>query len=241
MLSGGAEMAGERFEIALRNAIAKRRAETPGQREQIYTAARASFQNLARSAEDTAALDGAIAKIEASFADNSARVERTQKRRHLAGAAVLFLAGIAAGALAAAYFIPPSISAAGDEMSARFLRRYDNDLQHMPAAIAYLREITDAMVELQRNNRDALAPAEGKFVVVSKIDPILAQKMPKSLPPGTQFIVRADHKDLKVLANWTLCGVAMFSNPEMLDPVRGKTDGISCRNFGIWTPGAAKW
>jgi len=53
--------------------------------------------------------------------------------------------------------------------------------------------------------------------------------------------VRADQKDLKVLANWTLCGVAMFSNPEMLDPVRSKEDGTGCPYFGMWTPAAVKW
>lgn len=234
-------MAGERFEAAIRNAIAKRRAEAPEQRQQIYQAARASFQRLARGAEDAAALDSAIAKIEASFADNSVQLEKAQKRRHLASAAFLLLAGIAAGALAAVYTISPSSSAAEEEIGARFSRQYTSDLQHMPTVIAYLREITDAIVERQRNNRESLDPAKGKLVALSMIDPDLVKKMPESLPRGTQFIVRADQKDLKVLANWTLCGVAMFSNPEMLDPVRSRTDSIGCPFFGMWTSGAVKW
>lgn len=234
-------MAGERFEAAIRNAIAKRRAETPEQRQQIYQAARTSFQRLARGAEDAAALDSAIAKVEASFADNSALIERTRKRRYLASGAVLLLSGIATGALSVSYFISPSTSAANDQIGARFSRQYNDGLQHMPGVIAYFREITDAVVERQRNDRDSLEPAKGAFIAVSKLDPILGGKMPKSLPPGTQFIVRADQKDLKVLANWTLCGVAKVSNPEMLDPVRSKEDGIGCPYFGMWTPAAVKW
>ncbi len=159
----------------------------------------------------------------------------------MASAAFLLLAGVAAGALAAVYTISPSSSAAEEEIGARFSRQYTSDLQHMPTVIAYLREITDAIVERQRKNRESLDPAKGKFVALSMIDPDLVKKMPESLPRGTQFIVRADQKDLKVLANWTLCGVAMFSNPEMLDPVRSKEDGIRCPYFGMWTPAAVKW
>lgn len=234
-------MAGERFEAAIRNAIAKHRAETPEHRQQIYHAARTSFQRLARSTEDAAALDSAIAKVEASFADNSALVERTHRRRYLASGAVLLLVGIATGALSASYFISSSTSAVEEEIGAGFSRQYNNDMRHMPGVIAYLREVTDAIVERQRNDRDSLEPANGAFIAVSKLDPVLGGKMPKSLPSGTQFIVKADQKDFKVLANWTLCGVAKVSNPEMLDPVRSKADGIGCPYFGMWTPGAVKW
>ncbi|MBB6013512.1 hypothetical protein HNR59_002901 [Aquamicrobium lusatiense] len=234
-------MTSERFEPAIRNAIAKHRAETREQRERIYQAARASFQRSDRSSEDIENLNLAIEKVESSFERNTGAVLKKQKQRNLVNAAILLFLGVFIGSVSSLIFTGSTTADSEDDLKKIFIDRYNKDIVIVPDAIEYLREITDAIVDHQRNNRDILTPSNKTFVTIAKIDPDLAKRMPKTLPQGTQFIVKADHKDFKVLANWTLCGAAMFSNPEMLDPVRSKADRIGCPNFGMWTPGAVKW
>lgn len=97
-------MTSERFEPAIRNAIAKHRAETREQRERIYQAARASFQRSDRSSEDIENLNLAIEKVESSFDSNTGAVLKNQKQRNLMNAAFLLFLGVAVGSVAALIF-----------------------------------------------------------------------------------------------------------------------------------------
>src|SRR5690606_28587264 len=108
-------------------------------------------------------------------------------------------------------------------------------------ATRFIRQVVDAIVERQKRDRASFGESAKNFILLSKFDPELAKAAPKGLPPGTLVTLRADATDLKVLMNWTLCGVASISNPEMVDRVRAPQPTIGCSNFGLWTDGAAKW
>lgn len=238
-------MAQDRFEAALHRAIVKRRAETPEQREQIYAAARESFQRTGRATEELDALGAAIKSVEDTFSKPSRKTAPRWTEILNPWMAPVFLAGIAAG-LGATYLLSITPAGTNDIDDAVFAQRhvertYKENADLMPAAIGYLREVTDAIVARQRNDRATLAKSEKTFVGLATFDAQLAQKIPAALPRGTSVIVRANATDFKVLMNWTLCGVAAISNPEMIDKVRTTVTTVGCPYFGLWTTDAARW
>ena len=135
-------------------------------------------------------------------------------------------------------------SDAGQPVGAReaLEAKYAKALRQLPEAEEFLTEVSDAVIEMQKKDRVALeAKAGKKFVGLKQLDPGLAEKMPKSLPPGSAMIVRANGRDFKILFNWTLCAAASVARPELVDHVRSKTDMLGCPFFGIWTRKAANW
>ncbi len=238
-------MADEQYEAAIRRAIAKRRAETPEQREQIYAAARESFQRTGKAAEELDALDAAIKSVEDTFSKPSHKTVRRWTEILSPWMVPAFVAGIAAG-LGATYAL--SITPAGtndidDAVFAQryFERAYKEQAELMPVAIGFLREVTDAVVARQRTDRASLEKSQKTFISLAALDAQLAKKLPPALPRGTSVIVRANATDFKVLMNWTLCGVAAISNPEMIDKVRTTVTTVGCPYFGLWTTDAARW
>ncbi len=236
-------MAQEQYETAIRRAIAKNRAETPEQRERIYTVARESFRRSGKGVEELAALDAAIKLIEDTFS-SPLKISRRPAGMKI-WAIPAFAAGLAVGVVAA-YALSNTSSSATEVDDPAFAQRYferayKENAALMPVAIGYLSEITDAIVERQRNDRASLAKSEKTFIGLAAFDAQLAKKLPAALPRGTSVIVRANAKDFKVLMNWTMCGIASISNPEMVDKVRTSTATIGCPFFGTWTSNAATW
>jgi len=236
-------MADEQYEAAIRRAIAKRRAETPEQREQIYAAARESFQRTGRAAEELDALDAAIKAIESTFHKAPAVSTMSPWKRYwIVPAFVAAIgAGIGAGYLLSATQAGPNTIDEPAFAQRYFERTYRDQANVLEAAFAYLRELSDEIVRRQRNDRESLARSEKAFVLLSTYDAALAKKMPASLPPGTTVTLRATPTDFKILLNWTLCGMASVSHPEMVDKVRNTVATIGCPYFGVWTPGATNW
>lgn len=237
-------MSQEQYEAAIRRAIAKNHAETPEARERVYAAARESFQRSGKSDAELKALDAAMQAVEDSFSKPSQQTKRL--RAGLSAWMVpTFAAGLAVG-IGAAYALsdssPNTVAMNDAAFSQRYFERaYKEHADQMPVAIGYLREVTEAIVARQNNDRPSLVKSEKTFISLAGFDAQLAKKLPPSLPPGTSVIVRASATDFKVLMNWTLCGIASISNPEMVDKVRSKVATIGCPYFGMWTSSAATW
>jgi hypothetical protein len=248
----------QRFEQAIGKAISDRHAQSPAAREKIYAAARAALASRSGGAPGLAGtLESAIAAIESSFApepelESAAALSlpgAAKPRYSRIGQGVprppfAFVAGAVVGALLATLAVVLVNSAADQPASAgqALEAKYARSLQQLPVAEAFLTEVSDAVIEMQKKDRAALeAKAGKKFVSLKQLDPALARKMPKSLPPGSAMIVRATGRDFKILFNWTLCAAASIARPELVDRVRSRTDMLGCPYFGIWTQGAANW
>jgi hypothetical protein len=248
----------QRFEQAIGKAISDRHAQSPAAREKVYAAARAALARRSGGAPGLAgALESAIAAIESSFApepklESVATLSRQGAAKpHYSGIGqgvsrprFAFVAGILVGALLATVAVALTNSVADQPVGARqaLEARYARSLQQLSVAEAFLTEVSDAVIDMQKKDRAALeAKAGKKFVGLKQLDPTLAEKMPKSLPPGSRVIVRATGRDFKILFNWTLCAAASIARPELVDHVRSKTDMLGCPFFGIWTRQASDW
>lgn len=235
----------ENFERVIRSTIVKRAATERSEREKIYNAARATLRrNSDVSPENIAELDAAIDAIEATFSPKEGRWALFDRLRGAGIGVIALLAGIALGAGISSYIhAQSSPTATGGEAAAfdELKQLYNDQVALMPEATRFIRQVVDAIVERQKRDRASFGESSKNFILLSKFDPELAKAAPKGLPPGTLVTLRADATDLKVLMNWTLCGVASISNPEMVDRVRSPQPTIGCSNFGLWTDGAAKW
>lgn len=242
----------QKFEKAIKDAIAKHAAATPSDRERVYRAARASLgRNPALTRDYLADLEAAIAAIEASYAasgrtpDVSGRGKQQPTARPKAWRTpvLALLAGIVLGAGASTYIQADAAAPAGQEAEGLEQLRlaYRSNVSHLPEATAFIRRVTDEIVQRQKTNKSSLEESAKGFIPLAKLDPALAGQMPKSLPAGTAILVRANATDLKVLMNWTLCGVASITNPELVDRKRAPSPAIGCPYFGLWTNGAADW
>jgi len=235
----------QNFERVIRAAIVKHEAVTGPGRERVYDAARSSLRRRpGNTQEDMAELEAAIAAVEATFAAEPTPPRPAGLLKALRVPAAALLAGIALGAGAAFYLHSGTASgmAGPDDKAMEKVRQaYDDNVGHMPEAMKFIRRVVDAVVERQKKDKASLEENAKKFVPLAKFDPELAKRMPKSLPPGTGIMLRADATNLKVLMNWTLCGVASITNPEMVDRKRNPQPSIGCPFFGLWTNGAADW
>ncbi|MDN5929101.1 MAG: hypothetical protein L0I29_18715 [Hyphomicrobiales bacterium] len=230
----------------MRKVIEDRNARSLGERSEIYSAARSSVR---KATNDEPAMladaDEVIEEVEASFTPAKAIKENggTRPRRGaapiisaLAGGAVLGGIATAAAMILGLQFQPYS------PVAAKLMQQYNATAPLVPVAVDYLHKVRDAVVEMQKNDPEALeAKAAHKFIPVATLDLALGKQFPKSMPPGSGIVVRADKNDYKVLSGWGLCAAARIATPEMIDPVRAKVDVLGCPNFGLWTPGAAKW
>lgn len=228
------------FEKSLKSAIVKFRAETAADRAKIYAAARTSLERAQYSKPgDADALESAIEKIESSFAER--RRPKALGFLHTGNlSAMAFVLGMLAGAAAVAYW-PEQVSENANGPAQQLARSYSKGLPLLPEANAFLQQVVDSIIDRQKGDRSAFAASAKTFVGLAAFDPELARQMPKTLPSGTAIIVRADAYNFKVLMNWTLCGVASISNPDMVDPVRASGMTVGCPFFGLWSTGAAKW
>jgi len=236
----------QQFDTAVRKAIERHRAETVEQREKIYRSARST---LRRHADDKdvrhARLEEAISEIEASFRRKSPPAGSRSNMARLSTGLSALLFGMVIGAVVTAATTGLAIpEKSGTDMSPA-LRELDKIYQEqadlVPVATNFLREVVDSIVRRQGSDRASLEPIAKKFTPLAQFDPELSEKLPKSLPPGTLVTVRATATNLKVLMNWTLCGVVAISNPELVDRARNKRPTIGCTYFGFWTAGAEKW
>lgn len=248
----------ERFARAIGKAVADRNAHSLAERETIYAAARAA---LARKAVDrpdaSAALEAAIAAVEAAQPSPPAAPEEAPAPAPGPAAAapparigprlrqfLAFGAGAVLGALAVAVATAIVAASGPDTNDAGKLleARYRKTLPQIPVAVEFLHKVSDAVIDMQKKDRAGLEAKAGKnFIGLAALSPDLVRQMPKTLPPGSAVIVKADGFDFKVLFNWTLCGAVGIAKPEMVDRVRSKADVVGCPNFGIWTTGAAGW
>jgi hypothetical protein len=248
----------ERFEQAIRKAIADRNAQSPEQRLRIYDAARAALaRRPAGSPVLSETLEAAIEQIESSFAPKSTpeaaavaeaglpgSVRRPAARPILTRSLPAFVGGAVLGAaLAVLGFIllnqPAGQSA---DVRSKLEARYAKALGQLPAAEEFLGTITNAIVDMQKKNPAALEAKAGKtFIGLKALDESLAKQMPTTLPPGTAVVLRANAKDFKILLNWSLCPAASIARPELVDRVRSKPGTLACPYFGVWSQGAANW
>lgn len=235
----------EQFEEIIRSMIVKRAAKERPEREMIYAAARSSLRRRPNiSAKNIAELDAAIDTVETTFLPRVKRLKVFDLSKATRIAAIALLLGIALGAGVSALVHAPAATASSNYEASAFeeLKQiYSVQVALMPEAIGFIRRVMEEIGERQKRDKDSLETASKKFVPLRTFDPGLAKKMPKSLPPGTSIMLRANATDQKVLMNWTLCGVASISKPEMVDRKRTRVSGIGCPFFGLWTDGAAKW
>jgi hypothetical protein len=245
----------EKFTRAIRKAIADRNAQSPEEREKIYSAARAALGRNTSNPALAETLDSAIADIEASYAPPlkeeiaPAAAEAVEpvavpRRTGLLQRFAIFAVGIVLGAIGSAWLMSSLVPVASgtSEVGDVLDRKYRNELPHVPVAITFLRKVSDAVIARQKTDRAGLeAVAAKSFVPLKSVDPDLANQMPNTLPPGSGIVLRADGFNFKILFNWTLCSAVSMTNPNMVDPVRNKADVLGCPYFGVWTPGAAKW
>jgi hypothetical protein len=229
-----------RFEQSLNSAIVKFRAETAADRARIYAAARASLKrSQSGKPGDAETLEAAIEKIESSFSKRRRTTTLGFLRTGNLSAMALVL-GMLAGAAVVSYWPQPGTENA-DGPAQRLAQSYSKGLPLLPEANAFLQQVVDSIIKRQQEDRSAFVESAKTFISLAKFDPELASQMPKILPAGTAVIVRADAYNFKVLMNWTLCGVASISKPDMVDPVRGSGMTVGCPFFGLWSAGAAKW
>lgn len=191
-----------------------------------------------------AELEAAIAATEATFTARRSRFALPDRLKALHSATLALLVGLVVGAGASTY-IHANAAAVATEQEAAAMEQWRQALSDsaalMPEATRFIRHVVDAVVERQKTDRAALEANPKWMIPLEKFDPALAEQMPKSLPKGTAVVLRADATNLKVLMNWTLCGVASVTNPELVDRQRASAASIGCPYFGLWTDGAATW
>lgn len=237
----------EKLAQTVRKVIEDRNALTLGERSEVYSAARASVRKATN--EEPAILadvDEVISEVEASLTPAKPAGEDSGARKRRGAAPVISaLAGgaILGGLAAAAVMILGLRFQPYNPVAATLMQQYKAAAPLVPTAIAYLHKIEASVVEMQKNDPAALEAkgSSSTFVGLGVFDPALTKEFPRSAPPGSGILVRADKTDYKILFNWTLCGAARMTRPEMVDPVRNKMDLPGCPYFGLWTPGAAKW
>lgn len=247
----------EKFEQAIRKAIADRTVQSPQERLRIYDAARAALAR--RSSADPSlseTLEAVIEKVESSFTPKTRPEANTGTDAKKAGSSFsvlrmarsrslpLFIGGALLGAAFTALGFVATAGSAGPAGTARqkLEAKYANSLKLLPAAEDFLGKVSSAVLDMQKKDGAAVeAKAGKKFIPLKELDESLAKQMATSFPPGTWMVLRANRKDFKILLNWTLCGAASIARPELVDHVRSKTDTLSCPYFGIWTQGAANW
>ena len=174
----------ERFEQAIRKAIADRNAQSPEQRLRIYDAARAALaRRPAGSPVLSETLEAAIEQIESSFAPKStpeaaaaAEAGLPGSNRRPAARPVLtrslpaFVGGAVLGAaLAALGFIllnqPAGQSA---DVRSKLEARYAKALGQLPAAEEFLGTITNAIVEV-----DLVTPSDFVMTIVAEMTTLI--------------------------------------------------------------------
>jgi hypothetical protein len=241
----GVVVSREKIGQAIRKLIEDRGARSFGARTEIYSAARNALRKATNDEPATMAdLDQVIDEIETSLAPRrEAKRESGDGRGGGRRALPTLLAGVVLGGLVTA-----AVMAFGfqfrpfDPVAATLMRQYNATAPLLPAAVDYLHKVADAVAEMQKTSPEELeTKASHRFIPVSTLDPALWKQFPKSMPPGSSVVLRADKSGYKVLFNWTLCGAAYFAKPEMVDPVRARAGMLGCPYFGLWTPGAAKW
>jgi len=226
----------DKFEAAIKNAIVRRRADTAGERDTIYRAARV---RLPPGRDDYAkALEQVIAKIEASFTRPTTLWQRIRQRAWFTPLA--WLAVGAALGWAGNQFLFSKSNAAGPE-TAKLARFYEESLPLLPVAEAFNRKVLDAVIDRQRSDPKWFETKKQNFIGINEFDDELTKSIPASLPAGTWIVLRADERDVKVLMQGPLCGIVQIARPELLDPVRSRADRFGCQNFGVWTDAAADW
>jgi hypothetical protein len=229
----------EKMRQTIRKVLEDRGGNSLGERTEIYSAARTSVRKATNDEPAIMAeLDQTIDEIEASY-KTKPKIGSSRRGVGLS----LLAAGVVVGGAAAAgimvagfHFRPPS------PIAAKLKRQYHATAPLVPAAVDYLHKVVDAVAAMQKNDPTALeAEAAKRFVSVASLDPALWKQFPKSMPPGSRVVVKADKNDYKVLFNWTLCGAAQITVPAMVEPVRTRAKTLGCPYFGLWTSGAAKW
>ena len=234
----------EKITQAIRKAIVDRDARSPAERQKVYSAARIAVGRQMNGAANAAVIESAISAIEASFAP---KPEKKPSIFALAPAVRRSLPPIGIGAVFGAlmalvvWAVLPA-SQDGNQVLESLERRYNETLPQVPVALDFLRRVSDSVIAMQKTDRAGLEEKAAKsFIALRKLDPELAAQLPKTLPPGSSVIVRANGFDFKILFNWTLCGAVQISQPALVDRVRSKADVLGCPYFGLWTPAAANW
>ena len=234
----------EKITQAIRKAIVDRDARSPAERQKVYSAARIAVGRQMNGAANAAVIESAISAIEASFAP---KPEKKPSIFALAPAVRHSLPPIGIGAVFGAlvalvvWAVLPA-SQDGNQVLESLERRYNETLPQVPVALDFLRRVSDSVIAMQKTDRAGLEEKAAKsFIALRKLDPELAAQLPKTLPPGSSVIVRANGFDFKILFNWTLCGAVQISQPALVDRVRSKADVLGCPYFGLWTPAAANW
>lgn len=238
----------EKLEQTVRKLIEDRNARSLGERSEIYSAARKSVRKVTNEEPAILAdMDEVIDEVEASHTLIQPIKEEAGNRRSCTKPALYGLVGgaILGGLAVAAVMVFGLRFQPNSPVAATLARQYNATAPLVPAAVDYLNKVAAAIVEMQKKDPATLeAKAASRLVGIASVDPELVKNLPlpRSMPPGSTVIVRANRSDYKILLNWTLCAAVRFTRPEMIDPARAPTkDMVGCSYFGLWTPGAAKW
>ncbi len=199
-------MSGSEIEAILRRNIAEKQLSDFEGRGRLYKSARKA---AARRNDEafTQRLELAISAIEQSFEPK----RQFSIRMPLILLATLLL-GIAAGSAATMMIVKPtSLTSGKADMATKLMITYHEQKALLPVADRFLQKIVDAIIERQRSDRKSLGASSKSFIGLAKFDPKLNSELPKSLPPETNVVLRADTQDFKILMNWPLCGIAKLS------------------------------
>jgi hypothetical protein len=118
---------------------------------------------------------------------------------------------------------------------------YEANLPEVEAAATFLEQVREEVITRQQNDAAGLTAVAGtKFVKLKVAMAELATQSPKTLPKGSEVILRADATGFKILFNWPLCATVQYARPDLVDPVRAR-NVLGCSHFGVWNEAGAKW
>lgn len=127
------------------------------------------------------------------------------------------------------------------ERAALFEQDFQRSVGQLETVAPFLKEVEAEILRRQKEDAVSLNELAGKkFVSLATFDKALNAKVPKPLPPGTAFIVRATDKAYKVVATGPLCRTAVMKLPDLVDPQR-KRHGLNCARIGYWNKAGSKF
>lgn len=228
-----------RLESAIRDALARRKAQSLADRAAVYEAARSAARKHASAGSTLLpALENAIMNVEASLAHPALPPSPPEARMQNSKRTFLFSivgAAVVVGGLTTAYFLLSSSGYTEQRLSdltivKDALQRYKLAHNEYPKSTGWdglnskWGEDTDVWVK-------GLAP---EFLPKLPLDP----EHDTANPP--QYLYRSNGIDYKLLAHQPRdCDTVRRTNPEMVDPARDRNG--RCRAYGYWTTAASRW
>ncbi len=182
---------------------------------------------------------------ETTHPDNHAAKSETSRNGGYNGLFTAFAAGALLVVIAGFLLVTFNVFAisTGDtaERAALFEEDFQRSVEQLELVAPFLKEVQAEILSRQKEDPISLNELTGKkFISLAKFDKVLSAKIPKPLPPGTAFIIRATDKAYKVVATGPLCRTAAIDMPDLVDPQR-KGHGLNCARIGYWNEAGSKF